>query len=77
MKSSLGVCAFASALAFASTPCHALSFNFSITNTLGNVSGTVAGLIEGIGFLADLYGGGPYWTCRKSNEAPHPFQTHH
>jgi hypothetical protein len=44
----LGAFAFASALALASTPGHALSFQFSFTNLTGNVSGTVTGLVEGL-----------------------------
>jgi hypothetical protein len=47
MKSrTLGAFAFASALAFASTPGQALTFNFSFTNTVvGGTSGTVTGQI--------------------------------
>ena len=43
-------CAFASAIAFASTSSHAstLNFNFSFTNTSGNISGTVSGEIDGL-----------------------------
>jgi hypothetical protein len=51
MKSmTLGVFAFASALALASTPGHALSFNYSFTNdpTIGNVPGTVTGQVDGL-----------------------------
>ena len=44
----LGAFALASALALASTPGHALSFDFSMTNVTGPVSGTVTGLIEGL-----------------------------
>jgi len=44
----LGAFALASALALASTPGHALSFDFSMTNVTGIVSGTVTGLIEGL-----------------------------
>ena len=40
--------ALASVLALASTPGHALSFDFSFTNFTGNVTGTVTGLIEGL-----------------------------
>jgi len=44
----LGAFAFACALALASTPGHALSFDFSFTNVTGTVNGTVTGLIEGL-----------------------------
>ena len=44
----LGAFAFASALALAPTPGHALSFDFSFTNVTGTVNGTVTGLIEGL-----------------------------
>ena len=49
MKSStLGAFAFASALALASTPGQALTFNFSFSNEIGNVPGTVTGQIDGL-----------------------------
>jgi hypothetical protein len=49
MKSmTLGAFAFVSALALASTPCHALNFDFSFSNTTGNTAGTVTGEIEGL-----------------------------
>ena len=55
MKSStLGAFAFASALALASTPGHALTFDFSFSNTNpggttpGNTPGTVMGEIDGL-----------------------------
>ena len=49
MKSmTLGAFAFVSALAPASTPCHALNFDFSFSNTTGNTAGTVTGEIEGL-----------------------------
>jgi hypothetical protein len=47
----LGAFAFACALALASIPAHALSFNFSFTNDLPighNVQGTVTGQIDGL-----------------------------
>ena len=44
----LGAFAFASALALASTPGHALSFDFSFTNVSGNTSGTVTGEVDGL-----------------------------
>jgi len=44
----LGAFAFACALAFASTPGHALSFDFSFTNVSGNTPGTVTGEIDGL-----------------------------
>jgi len=46
----LAAFAFASALTLASTPGHALSFDFSFSNlpSFGNVNGTVTGLIEGL-----------------------------
>jgi len=45
----LSAFALASALALASTPGHALSFDFSFTNTFsGGVTGTVTGLVEGL-----------------------------
>ena len=47
--------AFACALALASTPGHALSFDFSFSNVTGTVNGTVTGLIEG---LTDYTGAG-------------------
>jgi len=49
-NTTLGAFAFACALAFASTPGHALSFNYSFTNdpTIGNVPGTVTGQIDGL-----------------------------
>lgn len=40
--------AAAFALAFASTPSHALTFTFSFSNVTGNVSGTVGGEIFGL-----------------------------
>jgi hypothetical protein len=42
-RRTLGAFAFASALALASTPGHALSFQFSFPNAFGNVDGTVTG----------------------------------
>jgi hypothetical protein len=49
MKSmALGAFAFASALALASIPAHALTFDFSFTNVSGNTSGTVTGEIDGL-----------------------------
>jgi hypothetical protein len=49
MKSrTLSAFAFASALVLASTPGHALSFDFSFSNVAGTVDGTVTGLIEGL-----------------------------
>jgi hypothetical protein len=44
----LSAFALASALALASTPGHALSFDFSFSNVSGNVTGMVTGLIEGL-----------------------------
>jgi hypothetical protein len=44
----LGAFAFACAVALASTPGHALSFNFSFTNDIGNTPGTVTGEIDGL-----------------------------
>jgi hypothetical protein len=44
----LGAFAFAFVLALATTPGHALSFDFSFTNVTGTVNGTVSGLIEGL-----------------------------
>jgi hypothetical protein len=44
----LGAFIFAFGLTLTSTPGHALSFQFSFTNTIGNASGTVTGLIEGL-----------------------------
>jgi hypothetical protein len=44
----LGAFVFASVLALASSPGHALSFDFSFTNVSGNVTGTVTGLVEGL-----------------------------
>jgi hypothetical protein len=40
--------AFACALALASTPGHALSFDFSFTNQFGTILGTVTGHIDGL-----------------------------
>src|SRR5215471_9212746 len=40
--------AFVSALALASTPGHALSFDFSFTNQFGTILGTVTGHIDGL-----------------------------
>jgi hypothetical protein len=49
MKSStLGAFAFACALALASTPGHALTFDFSFTNVSGDTPGTVTGEIGGL-----------------------------
>src|SRR5262245_44116931 len=51
MKSStLGAFAFACALALASTPGHALTFDFSFSNVSGNTSGTVTGEVDGLPF---------------------------
>jgi len=47
-KMTLGSFAFACALALASTPGHALSFNFSFSNEIGTVAGTVTGQIDGL-----------------------------
>jgi hypothetical protein len=47
-NTTLGVFAIASALALASTPGYALSFEFSFTNTVGNTPGTVTGVIDGL-----------------------------
>jgi hypothetical protein len=44
----LGAFAFACALALASTPGHALSFDFSFTNLFGTTPGTVTGEIDGL-----------------------------
>jgi hypothetical protein len=44
----LGAFAFACALALAPTPGHALSFDFSFSNTFGTVPGTVTGEIDGL-----------------------------
>jgi hypothetical protein len=44
----LGMFAFACALALASTPGHALSFDFSFTNQFGTIPGTVTGHIDGL-----------------------------
>jgi hypothetical protein len=44
----LGAFAFACALALASTPGHALSFNYSFTDLDGFVPGTVTGHIDGL-----------------------------
>ena len=44
----LGAFAFACASAFASTPGHALSFDFSFSNDFGTVAGTVTGEIDGL-----------------------------
>jgi hypothetical protein len=44
----LGAFALASALALASTPGHALSFNYSFTDLDGFVPGTVTGHIDGL-----------------------------
>ena len=44
----LGAFAFACALALASTPGHALSFNFSIPNMFGPTPGTVTGEVDGL-----------------------------
>ncbi len=44
----LGAFAFACALALASTPGHALSFDFSFTNQFGTIPGTVTGHIDGL-----------------------------
>jgi hypothetical protein len=49
MKSmTLGALAFACALALASTPGHALSFDFSFTMTSGFTPGSVTGHIDGL-----------------------------
>jgi hypothetical protein len=40
--------ALASVLALASTPGHALSFDFSFSNVSGDTNGTVTGVIEGL-----------------------------
>jgi len=44
----LSAFALASVLALASTPGHALSFDFSFSNFNGNIAGTVTGVIEGL-----------------------------
>jgi len=44
----LGAFAFACALALASTPGHALSYDFSFTNQFGTIPGTVTGHIDGL-----------------------------
>ena len=44
----LGAFALASGLALASTPGHALSFDFSFSNTVGEIRGTVTGEFDGL-----------------------------
>jgi hypothetical protein len=47
-NTTLGAFAFACVLALASTPGHALTFDFSFTNVSGNTPGTVTGVIDGL-----------------------------
>jgi hypothetical protein len=57
MKSmTLGV--FACVLAFASTPSHALSFDFHVTDLFGTAPGTVTGEIDGGGLLGLILASG-------------------
>jgi hypothetical protein len=52
----LGV--FACGLAFASTPGHALSFDFSVIDLFGTTPGTVTGEIDGGGLLGLILASG-------------------
>src|ERR1700730_3337646 len=47
-RMTLGAFAFACALALASTPGHALSFDFSFSNQFGTIPGTFTGEIDGL-----------------------------
>jgi hypothetical protein len=49
---------FACVLAFASTPSHALSFDFPVTELFGTTPGTVTGEIDGGGLLGLILASG-------------------